>query len=408
MIVRLAGAATSTSVTSQDICTWHDIADPNSYLIRSHAGQAAVNDPVNPDMSVSISKLVQTVLNLQPARVKFIETTTSMSPGAYVATLTTRDLTDPEAAFPNGSPPAVEVVPTSDVIEYIRSVRNSKDVNNPDRQLAPTFYLTVHTTGTLLHPAIAADDTTPAAGTKVTFTATPVGGAYTYHWVFDDGTTADTSDPTVQHSYATKDFYFPSVSVSAADGSSGQSKTLQLNVGKPAPPTPTSSAPGHGGGKHNPTVGPTHGRGPSASSSSPPSSASPTPEVTPTPAGPTSPPAPASAPRSARASTSAAPHSSTPRSAPAPSPASSAPIPSGAHEAVALVKGIVIAGPGAVPDPAAGGASSAHVPDPAAAARADSPQDTLDLTFLWWLLLPSLLVIGGVAELRRPARRRHP
>jgi PKD domain len=380
--VNWTGVANGTQVVTIDnIDAWADLTDP-PYQTRVVPNTDPQSEP-RPGRALSIRHLLgQLNPPIAPGSVTFAA---APNRDGVPSTLTTNDLADPtDPAFPfqAGLMPAIFIVGNNDAIGYFRPLRNADDTNGNDfwqTNSLGALELTVHTTGKVLTPTVHADRTKTTTGKRDTFTATfdqALATSITYTWSFGDGGTATTLDATATHVFKSSGSYFVVLTVQGADGSIGQSKPVQITVGKPPKPKPhPSSSPGTGTSPHpnNPSTGPNHSSGGRVGT---------TPATTPAkhPA--------ASAHPTASATASPAPPEP-PRTLPSAHrlPSSTSPAP------WALVHGVLISNADVVPPFAAAKVDRATAP----AAR-QSRVRHLRLMFAWAFVAPLLLGLGAAAE----------
>jgi PKD repeat protein len=379
--VNWTGVANGTQViTIDNIDAWADLTDP-PYQTRVVPNTDPQSEP-RPGRALSLRHLLgQLNPPIAPGSVTF---TAAPDRDGVPSTLTTNDLADPsDPAFPfqAGLMPAIFIVGNNDAIGYIRPLRGDADTNGDDfwqTNSLGALELTVHTTGKLLTPTVHADRTKTTTGKSDAFTATldqAPATPITYTWSFGDGRTATAQDA-ASHVFKTSGSYFVVVTVQGADGSIGQSKPVQITVGKPPKPKPhPSSSPGTGTSPHpnNPSTGPNHSSGGRAGT------------------------APATKPATHPAATAHPKTSATASPAP-PRPPRTLPsahrLPSSAGPAPeALVHGVVISDADVVPPFA-----SSNVDQATAPAARQSQVRHFSLLFAWALVAPLLLGLGAATE----------
>jgi hypothetical protein len=394
------------------------VQNGNNCAVRSKPGTAEFEgcNPASPGISI------QTLLadaSIPIAAVKLLQVSES---GSTPSTLTADELATDPSPFENNWVPAFGLF-GGGILFNRPLLNNPNDTNAGEDVTTPAggeMDVVVYPSATVLHPTVQV----PAEVTAgVSFTAQAVlppgevtpGVTYTYIWNFYYGP-ADAEPARTTHKYpvGTNGTYGVSVTVEHYVGTTlsayGTSQPVVVPVGAPAKTPPAKGPPGGSGTgkKHHPTVGPNKGKGrqpggapgkkggtgrttatPSSSATQPtPASDAATPTSGPTGGASTVRTGPTSAP-SATAGATGRHHRSTP--------------PAGANFG-ALVQGVVI-------DSAARPVAAAPAPT-ARAATAESARrrsaQPFDARLLWWLLLPVLLGLGVLSEVRRPRPRRAP
>ncbi|MCL8252720.1 PKD domain-containing protein [Aeromicrobium fastidiosum] len=205
--------------------------------------------PVAVGQRVPIGQL----LRLDPDRATTATFVETLNADGVPAVLSAADLATPGASdypFAKGLQPAVFVT-DSGKLGYVRPLRNDGEDTNASDYFFSTgrLDLTVHTTGTLLAPAVVS-----SAGTELdldastTFSASlpegTSGDVLTTRWDFGDGSTKGTKREQPTKTYAKRGTYPVSVTVRTSDGSYGRSAPLEVKIANP-PKAPSS---GTGGG----------------------------------------------------------------------------------------------------------------------------------------------------------------
>lgn len=371
------------TVSLDEITSWHD-QETVSYLVRSSPSAAPISEPADDPLSIR-ALLAHLDTPLDPSELTQVYLDHPVRVHTETTALTPADLGESGAnGFSNGLMPSVFLY-NGDQISYARPLR-ADDPNDVNGEVdywygepGQAINLYVQTVGHLLSPTILATPSSVAVGASthlaVKLAGSPDTTGWTFAWDLGDSTSA-LATPT--KTWTTAGTLPVSVTIDAPDGSHGYAQTTVKVTGPPTHKPPPTTGGGSGGNSnpHAPSTGPDHGTGSSTQQS------------TGTPGSTGDPTLPATAPPTV------------------PGALSATPVPDvGTATGLATVVGTVLVNAdGSVPASAAGGATSTPTLHPAGAhnGKGDS-----DLHWLWWLLLPALLLAGAAGELRpwsRPAR----
>jgi hypothetical protein len=419
--IAVTNVATGTTqyVTSEDITNTSDIPQQDCSIRKVPYGpESDLCNPITDGLSI------QAVVNQVVPDLSLVRLVQVSGFAGNPSTLTADELATP-SPFENSWEPVFGQPSPGTNISYERPLLdNQTDTNASDNQITSDngqMTVSVYTTGQVLHPSVTLSTTKAKIGVPITATATLAPGEsannLTYDWNFYSGP-VDSEPATTTHTYAKGSEGTAYVSVTVERGldtptpAYGISAPVLVHVGKAAPPAtkPPSDGPTSGtgtGNKHHPVVGPNKGKGHNAGAAPGHRSggAGSTTPTTPAPGQPSqttggATTAPAGGAANAPTGSATAPTGGATRSR------KSTPSPPAGADFGALVHGVVIDSAG---QPVAPPRSSPTVPrGTAESARARSTQP-FDARLLWWLLLPVLLGLGVLTEVRRPdSARRSP
>ncbi len=379
MVTVIGPSGFTQTVSITQFSSLHDVQGPAFYRTRNAAG-VTTNDPtVNQPLSVR-ALLGDLTPAIDPSAVTqvYLDNPSATRPNAHTTPLTPADLGPAGSnGFENGLMPAV-YDDGNNTIGYIRPLRagDPTDANTTNDYLQGSpgqpIRMTVRMVGKLLLPQISVTPGSVSVGQKaqlgVTFAGNPDTTGWTYLWDFGDGSSPATG-PNPRKSWTSASTYDVTVHVRAPDSSSGQA-TVPVTVTGPVHPSPSPTQGTGGGSNSNPNAphhGPQQGHG---------STTGQTPST----------------------------RAGSPSSAGTPHPVPTQPLPAASGDvAVRTVTGTVLVGANGTTALADGTGSHVTLDLAAAGARSTRPGPW---TWSWALLVPLLLLLGAVAELRPWTRRR--
>jgi hypothetical protein len=384
IVVHVLGPSGFTQTVSlADIEDWHDIAAA-TYDVRSSPKQAPISQTFTDLLSIR-TLLAHLTPAVDPASLSEVYLDKPDAAHTETTVLAPTDLGPAGGnGYADGLMPAVYNF-TGGSIGYVRPLRTSdpSDVNGVNdfwntQTPGEPVQLYVQTTGHLLSPSILASPGTVAIGKSTSLSVQLPGHPDTTGWTFAWDLAGTTSSlPAPLKAWTTPGTLPVSVTIDAPDGSHGYAQTTVKVTGPPThkPPPTTGHGSGANSNPHAPSTGPDQGSGTTTQQSTAGVPTLPTPATPATPA--------------------------------VPGVLSATPVPDiGASTPPGLanvVGTVLVNADGTVPGSAAGGSTSTLTLHTAGAHHG---KDGIGLRWLWWLLLPALLIAGAASELRPWSR--HP